>query len=108
LPDTARGPTFLLWLLERRVFNDPELRKQLVAAYVIGWSVTVDDIKAYPQLEMCESFDETGCIVSYNTQEKDPEISIVRNNAIGVNPLLVEYFGRSRAKRAEPGCRVSH
>ncbi len=84
----SQGSNFLLWLLERRVLNDPELRKQLVAAYVVGWSLTVDDIKASPQLEICESFDEAVCIVSYNTQEKDPEVSIVRKNAIGVNPLL--------------------
>ena len=84
----SQGSDLLLWLLERRVLDDPKLRKKLVAAYVIGWSVTADDIKAYPRLKMCESFDETGCIVSYNTQEKDPEISIVRKSAVAVNPLL--------------------
>ena len=83
----SQGSNFLLWLLER-VFDDPELMKKLVAAYMIGWSVTVDDVKAYPQLKVCESFDETGCIVSYNTQEKNPEISLVRKGAIAVNPLL--------------------
>ncbi len=74
-----------------------------MAAYVIGWSVTADDIKAYPRLKMCESFDETGCIVSYNTQEKDPEISIVRKNAVAVNPLLWNTSAEAAPKELNLG-----
>ncbi len=98
----SQGSNLLLWLLER-VFDDQELKKKIVAAYIIGWSVTVDDIKAYPHLKVCESFDETGCIVSYNTQEKNPEISIVRKGAIAVNPLLWNTSGKSALKELNLG-----
>lgn len=43
----SQGSNLLLMLLERR-FSDAALRKQLVAAYVIGWSVTDDDMSHYP------------------------------------------------------------
>ena len=98
----SQGSNLLLWLLER-VFDDPKLKKKLVAAYMIGWSVTADDLKAHPHLKVCESFDETGCIVSYNTQEKDPEISIVRKGAIAVNPLLWNTSGEAASKELNLG-----
>ena len=63
----------LLMLLENK-FSDPSLRKQLVAAYVIGWSITADDMNSYPAslqqvgIGGIPASRTTGCIVSYNTQ----------------------------------------
>jgi acetyl esterase/lipase len=68
----SQGSNLLLMLLERK-FSDAALREQLVAAYVIGWSVTDDDMSSYPalaQLGICSSKAQTGCIVTYNTQQK--------------------------------------
>ena len=84
----SQGSNLVLWLLERR-FDDSALREKLVAAYVIGWSVTGEDLKKYPQLKMSEAPDETGCIISYNTQEANPAVTIVRQGGIGVNPLTM-------------------
>lgn len=84
----SQGSNLLLWLMERR-FDDPALREKLVAAYIIGWSVTDEDLEKYPQLKMSEAPDETGCIISYNTQEADPAATIVRKGGIGVNPLTM-------------------
>jgi len=98
----SQGSNLLLLLLERN-FDDPKLMKQLVAAYMIGWSVTADDLEAYPQLKVCESYDETCCIVSYNTQENNPEISVVRKGAIAVNPLLWNTSGEVAAKELNLG-----
>lgn len=84
----SQGSNLLLWLIERR-FDDPALREKLVAAYIIGWSVTGEDLKEYPHLKMAESPDETGCIISYNTQEVDTAATIVRKGGIGVNPLTM-------------------
>lgn len=83
----SQGANLLLWLIERR-FENPDLMRKLVAAYILGWSVTKDDLLKYPHLELSESFDQTGCIITYNTQGRDPELSIVRKRAISVNPLL--------------------
>jgi len=43
----SQGSNLLLMLLERR-FGDAALREQLVAAYVIGWSVTAEDMQDAP------------------------------------------------------------
>ena len=93
----SQGSNLLLMLLERR-FSDAALREQLVAAYVIGWSVTADDMSSYPalsQLGICSSKEQTGCIVTYNTQQNPGDFSqtdpfptgIVQANAYSVNPL---------------------
>lgn len=82
----SQGSNLLLELMERRL-GDATLRKKLVAAYIIGWSVTADDIKAYPFLKMSDRPDAIGAIVSYNTQLEKPAYSIVRAGGIAVNPL---------------------
>jgi len=84
----SQGSNHLLLLLERR-FSDEALRKKLIAAYVIGWSVTNEDLKKYTHLKMSEAPDETGCIISYNTQTPDASMSIVRKGAVAVNPLTM-------------------
>lgn len=84
----SQGSELLFMLLERR-FSNSSLQKKLVAAYVIGWSVTKNDLKKYPHLQMSTTADQTGCIISYNTQGIDPTVTIVRNGAVGVNPLTM-------------------
>jgi pimeloyl-ACP methyl ester carboxylesterase len=83
----SQGSNLLLWLLERRLDN-PAYMQKLVAAYVIGWAVTQDDLDRYSQLEMCNSATQTGCIVSYNSQGPLATSSMARPGAVGVNPLL--------------------
>jgi hypothetical protein len=97
----SQGANMLLYLLEKK-FGDPALRKLLVAAYVIGWSVTSDDMKSYPDslalVGICRDKAQTGCIVTYNTQQTPGDWSrvpagsrgkmeLVRKNAYSVNPL---------------------
>ena len=97
----SQGANMLLYLLENK-FGDPALRKLLVAAYVIGWSVTSDDMNSYPEslalVGICRDKLQTGCIVTYNTQQTPGDWSLVqagmrgkmelvRKNAYSVNPL---------------------
>ena len=84
----SQGSNLALWLLERRMSN-PAYLKKMVAAYVIGWAVTTDDLAAYPHLRMCDHATQTGCIVSYNSQGPLATTSMARPGAIGVNPLLM-------------------
>lgn len=97
----SQGANMLLYLLENK-FRDPALRKLLVAAYVIGWSVTSDDMNSFPDslalVGICRDKAQTGCIVTYNTQQTPGDWSLVppillgkmelvRKNAYSVNPL---------------------
>lgn len=88
----SQGSQHLMRLMERRL-SDPETGKLLVAAYIIGWSVTRDDLARHPHLKMAETPDQTGCIVSYNTQGPNPGYSIVREGAVAVNPLTMTITG---------------
>jgi pimeloyl-ACP methyl ester carboxylesterase len=85
----SQGANLVLWLLQRRL-RDPALRKQMVAAYVIGWAVTRDELDRYPHLAMCEAASQTGCIVSFNTQGPAATRSMARPGAVSVNPLLAQ------------------
>ncbi|MCM0756055.1 DUF3089 domain-containing protein [Desulfovibrio aminophilus] len=98
----SQGSNLLLELLEKR-FRDPAPRKKLVAAYLIGWSVTRDDLTRFPQLAMCDAPDRTGCIVSYNSQSAAPGMSIVRPGAVGVNPLSMNLDTRHVPREANLG-----
>jgi hypothetical protein len=83
----SQGANLALWLLEKRMNNLAYSRK-MVAAYVIGWSVTQNELQEYPHLKMCTTATQTGCIVSYNTQGPSAVTSMARPGAISVNPLL--------------------
>ncbi|WP_462324905.1 DUF3089 domain-containing protein [Desulfoplanes sp.] len=65
------------------------VEKRLVAAYLIGWSVTPEDLRTNPSLEICHLPGQTECIVTYNTvaagkQKKAP--TIIPGTYV-VNPL---------------------
>jgi len=93
----SQGANMILLLLERK-FSDEKLRKQLVAAYVIGWSVTAEDMEDFPalvEIGICSDSTQTGCIITYNTQQYPGSFSqnssfavgIVKDDAYSVNPL---------------------
>lgn len=62
---------------------------RLVAAYVIGWSVTPETLQDNPALRLCESADQTGCIVSYNSiaPGRQKVAPTLLPGALAVNPL---------------------
>jgi hypothetical protein len=48
--------------------QNPDVYKRMVAAYVIGYSVTTDYLAENPHLKFAEGADDTGVIISYNTE----------------------------------------
>ncbi|GAA4376822.1 DUF3089 domain-containing protein [Hymenobacter koreensis] len=70
--------------LVREFFDqDPKLRRQLVAAYLIGFDVPRS---TYQMLQPCTDSLQTGCYVSWNTAEWGYEFTPFRN-AVVTNPL---------------------
>ena len=64
--------------------------KRMVAAYVIGYAFTTDDLEFNPALKFAEGADDTGVIVSWNTEgpENKYENNItVMKNSISINPI---------------------
>lgn len=68
----------------------PEYYERMVAAYPIGFSITKDYLEAHPYLKFAEGADDTGVIVSWNTEgkgNKGQNNLVVEPNAISINPL---------------------
>lgn len=83
----SQGSEMLLRLMEDK-FDDATLNDQLVAAYLIGWRVTQEDLDQYPFLKMAQESGDTGVIISFNSEAEGVTTSlIVPDQTIGINPL---------------------
>ncbi|WP_165077578.1 DUF3089 domain-containing protein, partial [Methanogenium sp. MK-MG] len=63
----SQGTMALIELIKNRFGDDEALRNRMVAAYLIGYTVTDVDLKA-AGLTAAERADDTGVVVTYNTQ----------------------------------------
>ena len=85
----SQGSQLLLMLLEE-YFDNAKYNEKLVAAYCIGWRVTEDDLANYPHLKMAQGEDDTGVIISFNSEAEGIEDSLIvpaGEKALGINPL---------------------
>ncbi len=62
---------------------------RLVAALLLGWSLTPAELAAHPAVRMCDRSDQTGCVISYNTmaEGRQPVAPTLKTGALAVNPL---------------------
>lgn len=70
----------------------PEYYERMVAAYLIGFSITKDYLDANPHLTFAAGESDTGVIVSWNTEgkqnvEENATNVVVMPGAISINPL---------------------
>ncbi len=59
--------SYLLTELLVKYWGKIGIEDQLVAGYVVGWSITARDLADNPNIEICDSAHQTGCFVSYNS-----------------------------------------
>ena len=64
----SQGSNLLANILSGYMKKNPELYKRMVAAYVIGYSITGEYLSQNPQLKFAEGPSDTGVIISYNTE----------------------------------------
>ncbi|WP_167856377.1 DUF3089 domain-containing protein [Hymenobacter metallicola] len=79
----SQGTFHATRLLHEFFDNDPKLRKQLVAAYLIGFKVKTDE---YQALRPCEDSTQTGCYVGWNSVEWGNEYPPF-DGGVATNPL---------------------
>ncbi|MCH5264661.1 MAG: DUF3089 domain-containing protein [Lachnospiraceae bacterium] len=68
----------------------PEYYERMVAAYPIGFSVTKKWLEEHPYAKFAEGADDTGVIVSWNTEgpgNKGQDSIVVEEGAVSINPL---------------------
>jgi len=83
----SQGSMVLIQLMKDKL-EGTELMDKLVAAYIIGYSVTNNDLSQYNCMKIATSADDIGVIITYNTQsEKATGSPVLLPNANCVNPL---------------------
>jgi len=86
----SQGSNILSNLLAGYMKQHPEVQARMVAAYVIGYSVTGEYLAKNPHLKFATGPDDTGVIISYNTESPDvvPGTNIVTTaGGIAINPI---------------------
>lgn len=77
-------------LLSGYLKEHPDVYQRMVVAYVIGYTVTEDYLAANPHLKFAEGPDDTGVIVSYNTEAPEvlaPGNPVITAGALAINPI---------------------
>lgn len=86
----SQGAQILTLLLSGYLRDHPEAYERMIAAYVIGYSVTTDYLQENPHLRFAEGPDDTGVIVSYNTLAPDvalEDVPFLLPGAVAINPI---------------------
>ena len=86
----SQGSNVLLNVLSDYMAKNPDVYKRMVAAYVIGYSVTSTYLAKNPHLKFATGADDTGVIISYNTQSPDLAAGknpVVLPSALVINPI---------------------
>jgi hypothetical protein len=81
----SQGGTVLSNLLSKYMKDHPDVLGRMVAAYVIGHPISNAYLADNPHLKFAEGPDDTGVIISYNTEMP---------GVIGTNPVLYGMVGR--------------
>lgn len=88
----SQGSAIIKLVLKKYFKEHPDYYKRMIAAYVIGYAVTQDDLKANSHWKFATGENDTGVIVSWNIEgkknvEANVPTAVLLPNAISINPL---------------------
>jgi hypothetical protein len=85
----SQGSNLLANILSAYMLKNPRVYKRMVAAYVIGYSITPQYLSQNPELRFAEGPSDTGVIVSYNTEAPvvDGVNPVTLPGGIAINPI---------------------
>lgn len=101
----SQGADHSLRLLKDR-FADEGTRSLLVACYAIGWRITQEELEEYPHLRFASGADDTGVIVSFNTEAEAVSDSLMipaGTRTLAINPLTWTRDGDPAPKELNLG-----
>lgn len=85
----SQGSQQAMFLIQD-VLSDPKIAGRMVAAYLIGLSVTERETSGHPQLKPAQGESDTGVFVSWNTESADTKGSMLvpaDTLSLCINPL---------------------
>ncbi|MBQ7623899.1 MAG: DUF3089 domain-containing protein [Clostridia bacterium] len=100
----SQGTIVSLFILSEYMRLHPDRYARMIAAYLPGYSVTEEYMKQNPHLKFAEGTDDTGVIISYNTEAPCPEgeSGVLLPGALCINPITwvrgAEYAPRELSK----------
>lgn len=84
----SQGSNVLLFLLSDYLNQHSELYDRMIAAYVIGYSVTDTYLAKNPLLKFAQGVDDVGVLISFNTQSENAKSNpVVLPGALCINPI---------------------
>ena len=102
LASHSQGTTHMGRLMQAYFDKDPELRKRLVAAYLIGMPVPKN---SFDNIPMCTTPEQTGCFCSWRTYKEGylPKKYATGDQIAVTNPLTWTSTGEKVPKTKNPG-----
>ena len=88
----SQGSAIVKYALKHYFKEHPDYYKRMIAAYVIGYSVTKDELAANPHMKFATGETDTGVIVAWNTEgpknvETNAHNVVVLPGTMSINPL---------------------
>ena len=88
----SQGSALVKQVLFRYFKEHQDYYQRMVAAYVIGYAVTKEELETYPYLKFATGESDAGVIVSWNTEgpknaEVDAKTVVLMPDGISINPL---------------------
>lgn len=90
LASHSQGSAMVKEILFDYFVNNPDIAERMVAAYVIGYSVTEGDFTRNTQMHFAEGADDTGVVISWNTVAPDAQPlagSVILPECLAINPI---------------------
>lgn len=87
----SQGAMALMCLLEDYMDENPAVYERMIGAYVIGYPVSADYMASNKHLHFAQGAEDTGVIISYNTQSPDVaaggNILVTDTTSLVINPI---------------------
>jgi hypothetical protein len=85
----SQGSIMIRQLLKVYMKEHPEVYSRMIAAYVIGYSITEQDLDENPHLQFAKDADGTGVIISYNTEapNRNTKNPTTLPGSVAINPV---------------------
>jgi len=92
----SQGSDLIANILSGYMKQHPDVYKRMVAAYVIGFSITGDYLAQNPHLKFATGPDDLGVIISYNTEAPVMKVTnpVTMPGGVAINPIT---WGTSEA-----------
>ena len=86
----SQGACMIVYILTEYMKFHPEYYDRMIAAYVVGYGMTPEQLEANPHIKTAEGSDDTGVLISWNTEGPEnigQHNFVIRPGAYIINPV---------------------